>query len=81
MAAFDYHYEDLLIGRSYNRTVFANIIFGVTPKPTTGFEVAFWKTLYRETHAGQVDPSLLGPTEPADSTVFQWMVPSPVPKS
>lgn len=66
--------DDFLVGRTYNQFIFTNIVFDVTPKLTTGFEVAYWKTLYQEKRAGMIADNLLGPTEPGKSVVLEWMV-------
>ena len=62
-----------LIGRSYNSFLFANLMYDITKKFTMGFEVTYWKTSYMEQRAGLVPPSQLGPTEQANSVVFDWM--------
>ncbi len=65
--------RDSLIGRSYNSFIFANLMYDITKKFTMGFEVTYWKTSYMELRAGLVPPSQLGPTEQANSVVFDWM--------
>jgi len=66
--------DDSLAGRTYNQFIFGNIVFDVTPKLTTGFEVAFWKTLYHDTRL-EIDPDLAPmPTDPGKSVVLEWMV-------
>jgi len=60
---------DLLFGRTYNHFIFGNISYDVTDKLLTGFEVSSWRTLYQD-NSGQN----LGPTEPGEAVVFEWMV-------
>jgi hypothetical protein len=66
--------NDLLVGRTYNHFIFGNISFDVTDRLLTGFEVTSWRTLYQDTRAGQIPDADLGPTEPGESVVFEWMV-------
>ena len=66
--------DDLLVGRSYNQFIFANILVDVTDALSTGIEVTYWKTLYQETRTGLISPALLGPTAPGKAVVVDWMV-------
>lgn len=66
--------EDMLFGRSLNNAVFANIVYDITPKLNTGFEVSFWRTEYMETRGGLIPDNLLRPDSPGEATIFQWMV-------
>jgi hypothetical protein len=58
--------RDFLFGRSYNSFLFANVMYDITKKFTMGFEVTNWKTFY-------IANGVPGPTEPANSWVFDWM--------
>jgi len=66
--------NDLLVGRSYNHFIFGNVSFDVTDQLLTGFEVAWWKTLYMDSRQGQIPDADVGPTEPGESVVLEWMV-------
>lgn len=65
--------RDMLIGRTYNSFVFVNVMHDITKKFMTGLEVSYWKTSYMDARAGQIPPEQLGPTEQANSVVFDWM--------
>ncbi len=58
--------SSLDLGRSYNSFLFINLVYDITKKFAMGFEVTNWKTFY-------VADGVPGPTEPADSWVFEWM--------
>jgi len=63
--------NDITYGRTYNQFLFGNVTFDITKKFLTGFEVAFWRTLYQDTRVAPVVPQ---PTQPGESVVTQWMV-------
>ncbi len=65
--------RDMQTGRTYNSLVFVNLMYDITKKFTTGFEVSYWKTSYMDSRVGQVPPEQLGPTDQANSVVFDWM--------
>lgn len=65
--------RDMLFGRTYNSFIFANVMYDITKKFTTGFEVSFWKTSHMDARAGLIPPEQLGPTEQANAVVFDWM--------
>ena len=58
--------NDITSGRSYNSFLFGNISYDVTKKLNVGFEVASWKTIYRETRPGE--PAL----RPGESVLFEF---------
>jgi hypothetical protein len=66
--------RDSLVGRTYNSFVFTNLMYDITKKFSTGFEVSYWQTSYMDRRVGQIPPAQLGPTEQANSVVFDWMV-------
>jgi len=53
--------RDVVGGRTYNQFFFGNISYDVTKKLNLGFEVASWKTLYK-------DPAL----KPGESVIFEF---------
>jgi len=65
--------DDFLVGRTYNRYVYGNVTYDVTPHFRTGLEISLWKTLYKDDRAGQIAPDLLGPSAPGEATVFELM--------
>jgi hypothetical protein len=66
--------EDSLVGRIYNRFIFANLSFDITKKFMTGIEVTSWYTNYHETRAGLIPAAQLTPNEPGEAIVIQWLV-------
>ncbi len=58
---------DVVSGRRYNHFIFANSAYDITKKMSAGIEVTSWKTLYRETQAGEPQ---LGPGE---SVIIEFM--------
>ena len=66
--------EDSLMGRVQNQFLFANLIWHVTTNLSTGWEVAYWRTLYQDTRAGQVPDFLLMPRSPGEAVTLEWMV-------
>jgi hypothetical protein len=61
--------DDSLIGRTYNRFIFANVMIDITDKFSTGFEVTHWQTRYHNLTAFPA----LSPTEPGNSVTLDWM--------
>ena len=66
--------EDQLFGRVSNQLLFVNLLFDVTPRRSTGFEVALWKTAYQETRGAPIPPEDLEPTTPGEAVVFDFSV-------
>lgn len=66
--------SDSLLGRTFNRFIFGNLIWNVTEQLKTGVELTFWKTEYQETRKGLIDPALLSPSAPGRATTVEWMV-------
>ncbi|MHB8971538.1 MAG: hypothetical protein ACYC3X_04585 [Pirellulaceae bacterium] len=60
--------NDFLVGRSYNSFVFTNLMYDITKKFSTGFEVSYWKTSYVDRR-----PIPLGPLEQGNSVTLDWM--------
>jgi len=56
--------EDSLLGRTQNSFVFANLIWHISDELSTGWELAWWRTLYHERRAGLIPPALLTPSAP-----------------
>ena len=67
---------DSLIGRNYNRVIYANVFFDVTDRLKTGLEVSTWKTLYQNETLDEPDPDdrLPNPTAPGEAVVLNWTV-------
>jgi hypothetical protein len=65
---------DMRFGRRYNQFIFGNLSYDVTSKLTTGFEVAYWQTLYFDSRAGIIPDDDLGPSAPGKAVVLEWMV-------
>ncbi|MEZ6053916.1 MAG: hypothetical protein R3C02_21405 [Planctomycetaceae bacterium] len=66
--------NDSLLGRTYNRFIFGNLIWKATEHLQTGFELTFWKTLYHDTRVGLINPALLTPDAPGRAVTGEWMV-------
>jgi hypothetical protein len=66
--------NDSLLGRTYNHFIFANVMYDITDKLVTGFEVTSWKTLYQEERAGLIPPSQLTPSAPGEAITLDWMI-------
>ena len=64
--------EDFLFGRASNQFIFVNLFCDVTANLSTGFEVSYWDTRYRETRAGSIPADELEPTEPGKAVVFDF---------
>ena len=65
---------DSLIGRIYNRFVFANLFLDVTDHLRTGLEVSHWRTGY---HNRTTEPGFNptdDPDQPGKATVVHWTV-------
>ena len=59
-----------------NRVSAPNMFLQVTDNLTAGFEVAFWRTSYRNETLAEPDPAdrIAFPTEQGTATVYQWTV-------
>jgi hypothetical protein len=66
--------EDSLLGRVQNSFIFGNLIFQVTEEFSTGFEIAYWRTLYQERRVGMIPDELLTPSAPGKALTLDWMV-------
>jgi hypothetical protein len=66
--------QDTLFGRSYNQFIYSNVIFNVSERLMTGFEVTHWKTLYHEQRVGLIPADQLMPTERGEAVTFNWTV-------
>jgi hypothetical protein len=66
--------HDSLLGRIRNQFIFGNLIWHVTPKLDTGFEMTWWETDYQEQRSGLINPALLTPDERAQAVTLEWMV-------
>jgi hypothetical protein len=66
--------EDSLLGRTSNQFLFTNVVVHVTEALSTGIEATYWRTIYQDKRAGQIDPALLLETEPGESVTIDWMV-------
>lgn len=65
---------DSLIGRTYNRVVYANMFLDVTDNLTTGFEVSSWRTGYHNRTNEPGFTPIPGPTAPGKATTLEWTV-------
>jgi hypothetical protein len=67
---------DSLIGRTYNRVIYANMFLALTDNLRTGLEVASWKTLYQNKTLDEPDPDdrIPGPTAPGEAVTIDWTV-------
>ena len=66
--------SDSLFGRTQNSFIFANLIWQVSDGLSTGWEVAWWRTLYHDQRSGVLPPTILEPTRPGDAVTMEWMV-------
>jgi hypothetical protein len=67
--------RDSLIGRTYNRTIWANVMLDLTEHWKTGFEVSARRTQYHNLTLDEPEEDrLAGPTEPGEATVLDWTV-------
>lgn len=66
--------QDSLIGRTYNRFIYANMFLDITQNLRTGLEVSFWRTSY---HNRTDEPGFVpvaSAEEPGKATVLDWTV-------
>jgi hypothetical protein len=63
---------DSLIGRTYNRFIYTNLWYKLTPRWRTGFEVSVWRTSYHNRTDEPGFTPIAGPTEPGRSVVLDW---------
>lgn len=68
--------DDSLVGRTYNRVIYTNVLLQVTDNLRTGLELGFWRTSYHNTTLNAPDPAdrIAFPTEPGEATVVEWTV-------
>ena len=66
--------EDILVGRNYNRVVYANMLLDVTENLVTGLEVSSWKTNYSNRSNEPGFTPVPGPTLPGEAVVIDWTV-------
>ena len=66
--------NDSLLDRIYNQFIFANIVFDVTDRLSTGLEVTSWRTHYHETRTGLIPPDQLTPSAPGEALTIDWMI-------
>ncbi len=68
--------NDSLIGRTYNRVLYANVFVQITDNLRTGFEVSSWLTTYHNDTLNEPDPNdrIAFPTLPGEATVLDWTV-------
>ena len=68
--------HDSLIGRTYNRSIYANMFLQLTDNLRTGFEVTAWRTGYHNLTLSDPNPDnrLPGPTQPGKATTLDWTV-------
>ncbi len=68
--------HDSLVGRTYNRSIYANVFVQITENLRTGLECSVWRTGYHNLTLNEPDPAdrLPGPTQPGRATVIDWTV-------
>lgn len=66
--------RDSLMGRVQNEVYFTNLILHLTDQLSTGWEIAYWQTLYKDRRVGQVPSALLTPNAPGEAITLEWMV-------
>jgi hypothetical protein len=66
--------SDLLIGRTYNRVVYANVFLDMTKRLVTGWEVSSWRTSYANRTSEPGFNPVPGPTEPGKAVAIDWTV-------
>ena len=66
--------KDSLLGRTLNQFLFANVIVDLSQSCSTGLEVSYWRTDYRDTRAGRIPPEDLTPSTAGKSVTIDWMV-------
>ena len=68
--------DDSLIGRTYNRVIYANVFLDMTKQLKTGLEVSTWKTLYQNATLDESAASdrLPDPTAAGEAVVIDWTV-------
>jgi hypothetical protein len=65
---------DSLIGRTYNRFVFANLFLDVTDHLRTGLEVSHWRTSYHNRTDEPAFTPIASPEQAGKATVVDWTV-------
>ena len=66
--------SDILVGRTYNRVVYANVLLDLTGHLATGLEVSSWKTSYTNRSSEPGFNPVPGPTQPGEAVVVDWTV-------
>ncbi len=65
---------DSLIGRTYNRFVYANMFLDITDDLRTGLEVSFWRTSYHNRTDEPGFVPIASAEAPGKATVLDWTV-------
>jgi hypothetical protein len=65
---------DSLIGRTYNRFVYANVFLKLTDQLRTGLEVSDWRTSYHNRTGEPGFNFIDSPDQPGKATVIDWTV-------
>jgi len=65
---------DSLMGRTYNRVVYANLFVDVTDNLQTGFELSSWRTSYHNRTNEPGFTPINTPSAPGKANVVEWTV-------
>lgn len=66
--------SDSFLGRVHNYFIFANVVFDVTNRLVTGFEVRYLRTRFHDLRVGQVPDDELTAFRPGEAVTFDWMI-------
>ena len=66
--------SDIVVGRSYNRVVYTNVLLDVTKRLVTGLEVSSWKTNYTNRSSEPGFTPVSSPTLPGEAIAIDWTV-------
>jgi hypothetical protein len=65
---------DSLLGRTYNRTVYGNVLLDLTEHLMTGLEVSSWRTTFHNITDQPPFVPVDGPREPGKAIAIDWTV-------
>lgn len=66
--------SDILVGRTLNRFLFANIVWQISPELSTAFEIGHWQTAHHDQRGDALPPDQLGPNETGNAFVLHGQV-------
>ena len=72
----DHDDDDSLVGRTFTRVIYANVLVQLTNNLLTGLELASWRTSYHNKTLNEPDPDdqIAFPSLPGEATVIDWTV-------